>query len=435
MEQTSSLFKSTNGKINVLIFPCESNSNELHDALSYCFNVNVFGASSVKRHGAYIYKNYKCDLPYVNSDNFIDEFNAYLDENSIDVIMPTHDTIALFLAEHASDIHAKVVQSDIRTNKICRSKIQTHETFSDCDFVPFRYTSKQEIEYPVFVKPDVGEGGHGAFVAKNDKELSIITFNDNLVTEFLPGREVTVDCLTDKNGSLLCVLPRTRDRIFGGIAVNSKSETATEEIKLIAETINERLTFRGLWYFQLREDKNGNLKLMEISTRCAGTMCVSRARGYNLPLLSVYTAMGYDICVAKESMNVEMDRALIARYDMHLDYDTVYIDFDDTITLRGEINPLAMFFLYQCRNKYKKVYLLTRHIHDIHDTLKKYAVSEDLFADIIYIPENDNKYNYIVEKKSIFIDNMFKERQEVSEKCGIPVFDADGFEFLLDWRV
>ena len=33
------------------------------------------------------------------------------------------------------------------------------------------------------------------------------------------------------------------------------------------------------------------------------------------------------------------------------------------------------------------------------------------------------------------IDNMFKERLEVKEKCNIPVFDADGFEFLLDWRI
>lgn len=423
------------GKINVLIFPCEGNSNELHDALSYCFNVNVFGASSVKRHGAYIYKNYNCNLPYVHSDNFIREFNKYLDNNRIDVIMVTHDTIALFLAEHASEIHAKVVQSDIRTNKICRSKSLTHQTFCDCDFVPIRYTSEKDVEYPVFAKPDVGEGGHGAFLAENKQELSIIDFNGYLVTEYLPGKEITVDCLTDKNGNLLCVLPRTRDRIFGGIAVNSKSEPATEDIKHIAETINDRLTFKGLWYFQLRADKHGKLKLMEISTRCAGTMCVSRARGYNLPLLSVYIAMGYDISVVDKSMNVEMDRALIARYDMHLDYNTVYIDFDDTITLRGEINPLAMYFLYQCHNKKYKVYLLTRHIHDIHASLAKYAVSENLFTDIVYVSDTDPKSKYVKEPKSIFIDNMFKERQDVANICGIPVFDADGFEFLLDWRV
>lgn len=427
--------KKTKGKINVLIFPCESNSNEIHDALSYCFNVNVFGASAVKRHGAYIYKNYYCKLPLITSNTFLNEFNEYLDKNDIDVIMPTHDTVALYLAEHLEEIHAKVVQSDVRTNKICRSKIQTLELFSDCDFVPKRYLSLNSVQFPAFAKPDIGEGSHGAFMAMQPADFGSIVFEKYLVTEFLPGDEVTVDCLTDKNGNLLCVLPRTRDRIFGGIAVNSKTLVASDEIMHIAQTINSRLTFVGLWYFQLRGDKNGGMKLMEISTRCAGTMCVSRARGFNLPLLSVYTAMGYDISVASESMEVEMDRALIARYDMHLDYDTVYIDFDDTITLRGEINPLAMFYLYQCHNKQLKVHLLTRHIHNIHESLKRYAISEELFTDIIYIPGNEPKSDFIKEKKSIFIDNMYKERLIVSQKCGIPVFDADGFEFLLDWRV
>lgn len=435
MEQKNITTKSSNGKINVLIFPCETNSNELHDALSYCYNVNVFGASSVKRHGAYIYKNYYCELPLITAENFLEAFNEYLDCNEIDVIMPTHDSVTLYLAEHSEEIHAKVVQSDVFTNKVCRSKIQTHELFAECDFVPERYTALELVKYPAFAKPDIGEGSHGAFLAKQAAEFSSIKFEKYLVTEFLPGVEVTVDCLTDKNGNLLCVLPRTRDRIFGGIAVNSKSLETSDEIKHIAQTINSKLTFTGLWYFQLRGDKDGKMKLMEISTRCAGTMCVSRARGFNLPLLSVYTAMGYDISVPSESMNVEMDRALIARYDMHLYYDTVYIDFDDTITLRDRVNPLAMFFLYQCHNMQIKVYLLTRHIHDIHISLKKYAVSEELFKDIIYIPEGENKSSFIVEKNAIFIDNMFKERLEVSEKCNIPVFDADGFEFLLNWRV
>lgn len=424
-----------NKKINVLIFPCETNSNELHDALSYCFNVNVFGASSVKRHGAFIYKNYYCELPLITAENFLEDFNEYLACNEIDVIMPTHDSVTLYLAEHADEIHAKVVQSDVFTNKVCRSKIQTHELFAEYDFVPERYFAPELVKFPAFAKPDIGEGSHGAFLAKKPMDFGSIEFEKYLVTEFLPGDEVTVDCLTDKIGNLLCVLPRTRDRIFGGIAVNSKSLEASDEINHIAQTINSKLKFTGLWYFQLRGDKNGKMKLMEISTRCAGTMCVSRARGYNLPLLSVYTAMGYDISVASESMDVEMDRALIARYDMHLDYDTVYIDFDDTITLRGEINPLAMFYLYQCHNKQLKVHLLTRHIHNIYESLKQYAVSEDLFTDIIYIPDNEQKSDYIKEKKSVFIDNMYKERLEVFQKCGIPVFDADGFEFLLDWRV
>lgn len=420
---------------NVLIFPCESNSNELHDALSYCFNINVFGASSVARHGQYIYKNYDCSLPFITDEKFIEKFNEYLEKNKIDVIVPGHDTIALFLAENAGKIHAKIVQGNAETNRVCRSKIKTHELFADCDFVPVRYRDLNDVAYPAFAKPDVGEGGHGAFIARQKESFFDIHFDEYLVTEFLPGKEYTVDCLTDKDGNLRYISPRVRKRTMAGISVAGTTESLSDEIKRIAETINLRLTFEGLWYFQLRADANGKLKLMEISVRCAGAMCLTRAKGINLPLLSIYVALGKDIAVFDNGRNVEMDRALIGRYNINVDYNHVYIDFDDTITLRGEVNPLAMFFLYQCKNKQKHVHLLTRHIDNIRNSLEKYAISEKLFEDIVHIQDGRPKSEYIKRADSIFIDNMFKERLEVKQKCDIPVFDADAFEFLLDWRV
>ena len=142
-----------------------------------------------------------------------------------------------------------------------------------------------------------------------------------------------------------------------------------------------------------------------------------------------------DVVLFDNGKNVAMDRALYSRYNLDIEYEDVYIDFDDTITLRNQVNPLTMFFLYQCRNKGKKVFLLTRHIDDIYNSCKKYAISEDLFSEIIHIKDNTKKSAYIKSKKSIFIDNMFKERLDVKDSCGIPVFDADGFEFLLDWRL
>lgn len=422
------------GKINVLIFPCETNSNELHDALSYCFNINLFGASSVQRHGKYIYQNYDCSLPNISDDSFLLRFNEYLDKNGIDLILTTHDTIALFLAEHADELHADIVQKDIDTVRICRSKIGIHEKFQDCSFVPKRYYSESEVQYPAFVKPNMGEGSNGAFKCENRLQLSNIPFDQYLVTEFLPGDEYTVDCFTDKNGNLSYVSPRSRDRIFGGIAVAGRTIELSDEIRQIAECINSRMRFLGLWYFQLRADKEGRLKLMEISVRCAGTMCMTRAKGVNLPLLTVYAALGYDTNIYDNGCRVEMDRSLIGRYNLNIDYSDVYIDFDDTITLRGNVNPLAMFFLYQCHNQGKKVHLLTKHINDIHETLKKYAISEGLFEDIIAVAEDDRKSKYIDASKSIFIDNMFKERTDVHNTLGIPVFDVDAFEFLLDWR-
>lgn len=46
-------------KVNVLVFPAgKNNSIELHNALSHNVNIEVFGTSSIERHGRYVFKNY-----------------------------------------------------------------------------------------------------------------------------------------------------------------------------------------------------------------------------------------------------------------------------------------------------------------------------------------------------------------------------------------
>jgi len=35
---------------------------------------------------------------------------------------------------------------------------------------------------------------------------------------------------------------------------------------------------------------------------------------------------------------------------------------------------------------------------------------------------------------AIFIDNSYKERREVKKKHGMPVFDVDAIQSLIDWR-
>lgn len=425
-----------NKKIRILIFPAEgANAIELHDALSTCVNTEVYGASSVERHGRFIFRNFIGHVPPICDEHFVEVFNHILTKNSIDLVFPTHDTVVRYLAARQEQLAARVLGGDLRTTEICRSKIRTHECFADCDFVPRRVMNPAEAtDYPLFAKPDEGQGAVGARRIDCPEELQTIDFDRYLVTEYLPGEEYTVDCLTDAQGALRYVSPRSRERLMAGIAVAGRTQPVTGEIEQMARTINERLHFVGLWYFQIRRDAAGVFRLMEISARCAGTMCLTRARGVNLPLLSVYAALGYDISVHENPYQVRMDRALIGRYEIDYPYDTVYIDFDDTITLNGAVNLNVIRYLYQCRNQHKRIVLLTRHAEVIGETLKRYALSELLFDEIVSVSDAKSKSSFIDPRRAIFIDNAYKERDEVARVCDIPVFDVDGVEFLLDWR-
>lgn len=421
-----------NKKIHVLVFPAgEINSIELHDALCSCVNIKLFGASSIDRHGEYVFKNYISGVPMISEKNFMDEFNKIILKNKIDVIFPTHDTIAEFFAQNQDKINAKIIVASKETSEICRNKEKTFELFKNEKFCPKIY--KNITEFPVFIKPKVGQGSVGSKLIKNENDLPA-QLNDFVICEYLPGEEFTVDCFTDKSGELKVIYPRSRQRIFGGVCVAGQSEVLTDEIKYIANAINSKLKFNGLWFFQIKKDKDGKFKLLEISTRCAGTMCLARAMGVNIALMSVYNAMGYDVEVLPNEYELKMDRTLISRYKMDYQYDTVYFDFDDTLIIDEQVHLPAIKFLYQCKNQGKKVILITRHEPDLFKTLEKHAISQELFTEIIKIDFETEKTEFIKPLGAIFVDNAHKERKKVKEKFNIPVFDVEGIEVLLDWR-
>lgn len=426
----------TNKKMRVLIFPAgEINSVELHDALSYCVNVEVFGASSIERHGRYVFENYISGLPLITAPDFLEKFNALLLEKQIDFIFPTHDTVAVFLTEHISALKAKIIASDAETARICRDKATTYAVLAGTDFLPQVYSGKPYC-FPVFIKPRQGQGAVGAKLLKSEADIPTdINWDDYVVCEYLPGEEYTVDCLTDKDGVLVAVSPRSRKRLMAGVCVSGKTEVLTDSILRIAREINTKMKFLGLWFFQIKKDSFGKWKLLEISTRAAGTMCLTRARGLNLPLLSLYTAAGVPIKALPNTPIVHIDRTLIARYRLEYDWESVYFDFDDTLTLRGKVNLKAVCFLYQCRNRGKKIILLTKHEYELAKSFKKYAICPELFDKIIHIKHGENKADYIHPQKAIFVDNSYQEREIVAAQCNIPVFDADNLDVLLDWRI
>ena len=129
------------------------------------------------------------------------------------------------------------------------------------------------------MKPDDGQGGKGTHIAHDREELSfhLRKAPDLLVTEFLPGEELSVDCFTDFNRKLLFVGPRTRERVQMGISFRSTAVPVTEEIRRIAQAINDAVRLNGAWFFQVKKDRDGRYKLLEFAPgnrapwACSGT--------------------------------------------------------------------------------------------------------------------------------------------------------------------
>lgn len=426
-------------KKKVMIFPSGSEIGlEINNALKYSTHFEVYGLTSVPNHSEFVYTNCITGIPYYNAPDFIEKLNKIIDEYGIDYIYPAYDDVQLYLVENSSLIHAVIVSADLFTTDICRSKTKTYDYFSSEDFIPSVYSSPEEIKiFPVFLKPDIGQGSQGAVAVNNPEELSFALSEDpcRIICEYLSGEEYTIDCFTGLGGNISCMKIRNRKRIRTGISVSSEILPLDDDVIRIGNIINSKLKFKGAWFFQLKKNSEGKYKLLEAAARIAGTMGITRNSGTNYPLMTLFNFEGIDVKAIENNFNIVVDRAFISRYKTDIQYDIIYLDFDDTLCLKGKVNTFLIMFLYQAKNKGKSIILLSRHSKDIYNSLKECRISEALFDDIIIIKDDRKKSSYIKEEKAIFIDDSFAERRDVNAVCRIPVFDCSEVECLTDWRI
>jgi hypothetical protein len=421
----------------VLVFPGGTEIGlEINSALRWCKEVQLFSAGlAISNHASYVFAHHT-EIPSIHKPGWLEALNELIVRQGINYVFPAYDDIIVALAENADRVRATIVTSPLETCLITRSKSQTYHALSDIVPVPRIYEPSVPIDrFPVFVKPDKGQGSQNTHLVHDNEQLATVLRRDAtaLVLEYLPGEEYTIDCFSDRDDGLLFCAGRERTRTRSGISMSSHI-VSMPEFRDFAMAINRKLKFHGAWFFQLKKDTSSHLKLIEIGPRIAGTMALHRVLGVNFSLLSLYEQKRMPIRIMTNSLQVDIDRALVNRYHHNVFYTTVYVDLDDTLIFKGVVNTKLVAFLYQCINEGKKLMLLTRHTMDIKQTLLSYRLS-GLFDEIVRVPPRPaNKSQYIIEKNAILIDDSFSERYTSHTELGLPTFDCSMLEMLMDDR-
>jgi len=408
---------------------------ELRQALAWCKEVELYSAStSVSNHAPFVFAKHFY-LPMAMETGWLETLQQIIQRESITHIFPAHDDVLLALAENADKVNAKVVTSPLETCQITRSKQSTLHRLQAVVPTPRIFSGPAVVDsFPVFLKPDRGQGAQRTDCARDAEELKALLRSDpdRIIVEFLPGREFTVDCFSDRERGLLYARGRERRRIRHGIAMES-AFVPNECFYDYAVRISSELKFHGAWFFQVKEDSQKQLRLLEVAPRIGGTSCLSRVCGVNLPLLSLYESERITVSI-EAGYIASVDRALISRFRTDIVYRTIYLDFDDTLLVRGLVNTDLLRLLYQALNKGIRLVLLTRHSGNIPNTLKHYRL-DSLFDEIIHLQPGELKATAIRDKEAVFIDDSFSECMAVHNECSIPVFTPSMIEVLLDERL
>lgn len=137
------------------------------------------------------------------------------------------------------------------------------------------------------------------------------TFEKQIVMEYLPGSETSVDCLAS-SGELLRAVVRRKNADGSRLLVES-----AEFVKL-ASRLTRHFKLTHLFNIQFREKADGRPVLLEINSRMSGGTNMSCLSGLVLPYWGIKLALGqcsvFDIPYPKSGARVaEVKRAVVLR--------------------------------------------------------------------------------------------------------------------------
>lgn len=356
-------------------------------------------------------------------------------ENRIDYVYICHDQWLRDLSNNYidKDLQNRILNYPSENSKILLSKSLTYDALENHPIKPRVFKNLEEVEeFPIFLKPNEGQGSRGARKVESINDLTkeeISEIGKSLVLqELLPGHEFTVDCFSNESSEVLYFMARVRSRIENGVAVGT-SDVNIERLDSLVNFFSKKFELSGAWFFQVKEDKNGIIKLLEIGIRIAGASGINRCIGVNLPLAHLYQKLGAKIRIIKASVRATYFQSRNI-CEIKFKPEVAYFDFDDTLILQNASNKKVVNFLPRLIEKGIKLVILTRSQRDISSSLIELGIGE-YFEEIHYVPINGKKSSYIKENmKFIFVDDSFSEREDVHDRfedLGI-CLDPNAFE-------
>ncbi len=359
------------GPIRVLVFPtCSEPGLEIVRGLIDQPGLEVVGGSSLPptRDPSSLILRDHTTLPWLGTGEFQDALTNLLRDRSIHVVFPATDNLIAALSRtDLGDVVLVAPRPEVA--EICMSKWKTYERLQAVVPVPQVYRGDHDVEFPAYAKPAAEAGMRGHMQVDDPEDLSIARTRDLIITEFLPGEEYEVNCLSDLQGRLLYANIRRLGRRVAGHVLDSQS-VEDEHVTRYVEAIAAELGIEGPWFAQFKRNREDHPVLIEVNARIGGGSGLNRFCGVNLPLLAVKLFTGQSIPEPVLRRQAEVTRSLQFYVNTGPIGRVVWV-LRSLNRSDGKVNPRAMACLFDLRNRGVSQLLLHPSGVDVRRLLKK----------------------------------------------------------------
>jgi len=272
-------------------------------------------------------------LPEIDSKLYITRLFEIVEKHKIEILMPSSGYDIYQYSENKEKLlklGALPVVSDKKTMERCRDKMQTFSYLSKKFDLPFTTLDyKRTSRFPIIAKPRYGKGSKGIVKIDNEKELKYVQTKrdkDNLIfQEYLPGTEYTIDVLSDLECEPIIAVPRIRLETKAGISTIGKI-VKDENISDTCKSIAKCLKIRGPCCIQMKESKEGILKIVEVNPRMGGGTFFTTLAGANFPAMILDMVNGKkpkipkisEITIVRYFEEIVLENGKVMKYDLNL---------------------------------------------------------------------------------------------------------------------
>ena len=282
----------------------------------------IYGADASDKSPAFHITEKSFLVPPISSADYIPSLLTICSEEQIKIVVPLIDTELQVLAENRQrfeDIGTYVIISNTDVIRISMHKTETYQFFKRNDIdTPELLSSKDRgkinYNFPLVVKPNDGSASKMVFKVDDAEQLKFFTgyVPNAIVQEFITGEEYTLDVFVDMSGKVRCVVPRLRIEVRAG-EVSKGMIVKHDRIIGIGKRVGECLPgARGCITLQCIENRQREIKMVEINPRFGGGTPLSIEAGADMPKWVLQMVMGQELGDVEHSYR---DGLMMLRYD------------------------------------------------------------------------------------------------------------------------
>jgi carbamoyl-phosphate synthase large subunit len=240
--------------------------------------------------------------PRIDDPGYVPFLADLVERHAVGAVVPLTDLDIEVLAEAraAGTLPALVPDPDVA--RATYDKYETHLLLERLGLPspPTVLPGEQVPAYPVMVKPRRGSGARSIHPARDEREAAFFCdYVDEpvMVQRLMDGPEFSMDCLGDRDGRCLNVIPRTMIESRGGESIKG-TVIADPELVELGRRVMEALVVRGPCTVQAFRDAEIGLGITDVNTRFGGAFpapMYAATPGRSYPELIVRMARGEEV--------------------------------------------------------------------------------------------------------------------------------------------